>query len=109
MPPKMSPVGFIPRKWPGCTMPGGMPTRGIVHNGSGATALPADYRISVTTLISAQNLISHKVTVEKRGETPYGTRSYLPGGAVSENRGGEEAGCPPVFLVRKAARKTLLL
>jgi len=51
----------------------------------------------------------HKVTVEKRGETPYGTRSYLPGGAASENRGGEEAGCPPVFLVRKAARKTLLL
>jgi hypothetical protein len=26
-----------------------------------------------------------------------------------ENGGGEEAGCPPVFLVRKAARKTLLL
>jgi len=52
---------------------------------------------------------SHKVTVEKRGETPYGTRSYLPGGAAPENGGGEEAGCPPVFLVRKAARKTLLL
>src|ERR1700689_4420380 len=38
---------------------------------------------------------SHKVTVEKRGETPYGTRSYLPGGAASENRGGEEAGLSP--------------
>jgi len=25
---------------------------------------------------------SRKVTVEKRGETPYGTRSYLPGGAA---------------------------
>ena len=48
---------------------------------------------------------SRKVTVEKRGETPYGTRSYLPGGAASENRGGEEAGCTPVFLVRKVARK----
>ena len=42
-----------------------------------------------------------KFQVEKRGGTPYGTRSYLPGGAPSGKPGGEEAGCPPVFLARK--------
>jgi hypothetical protein len=41
---------------------------------------------------------SHKVTVEKRGETPYGTRSYLPGGAASENRAARRQVVPPCSL-----------
>src|SRR5882672_2683913 len=43
--------------------------------------------------------------VEKRREPPYRTRSYLPGGAASGNRGSEEAGCPPVFLGREARKE----
>ena len=109
MPPKISPVVFIPRKWPGCTIPGGMPTRGIVHNGSGGNAASGELSHFCDNSYIGTKSDSHKVTVEKRGETPYRTRSYLPGGAASESRGGEEAGCPPVFLVRKAARKMLLL
>jgi hypothetical protein len=46
--------------------------------------------------------------VEKRTGTPYRTRSYLLGGAASGNLGGEEAGYPPVFLTRMAARNMLL-
>ena len=45
--------------------------------------------------------IFHKFRVEKRERTPYRTHSYLSGGAASANRGGEEAGCPPVFLRRE--------
>lgn len=42
-----------------------------------------------------------KFPVEKRGGTPYRTRSCLRAAQPSGNRGGEEAGFPPAFLVRK--------
>jgi len=60
-------------------MPGGMPTRGIVHNGSGATPLPANYHISVTNSYIGTKSDSRKVTVEKRGEDAV-WYSQLPAG-----------------------------
>jgi hypothetical protein len=47
----------------------------------------------------------HKFQVEKREGTPYRTGSYLPGGAALGKPGREEAGCPPVFLRRKAVEE----
>jgi len=40
--------------------------------------------------------------VENLKGTPYGTRSYLSGGAALGNQGGEEAGCPPGVPFAKA-------
>jgi hypothetical protein len=82
-----------------------MPTPGIVHN---HTKLWAFGQVCTTKrlLHGTKNKFA-KFPVEKLAGTPYGTRSYLPGGTVSENRIVRRQGLPPVFLVRKVARKTL--
>ena len=74
-----------------------MPTRGIVHNGrvSRIGNEPPHFR-HVST--SVQKRISAKFTVEKRNRTPYGTRSYLLGGAAWETRARESRLFPPCSL-----------
>jgi hypothetical protein len=82
-----------------------MPTPGIVHNRTRLWALDQDCAPTVGHVGTKNNFA--KFPVEKPSRTPYGTRSYLPG-AQSQKPDREEAGFPPVFLVRKVARKTLL-
>jgi len=82
-----------------------LPTPGIVHNRTRLWTFGWDTAKTFATWV--QKASSQKFPVEKLAGTPYGTRSYLPGGTVSENRTVRRQGFPPVFLVRKVARKTL--
>jgi hypothetical protein len=56
-----------------------------------------------------RNWFPHKFAVEKRRTTPYGNRSYLPGGAALGNRGAKRQANPPCSRRRKTARNMLLI
>ena len=94
MPPKISPVVFIQENGPVALCREECPREELYTTARGNAALGELSHFCDHSYIGTKS-DSHKVTVEKRGETPYGTRSYLPGGAASENRGGEEAGLSP--------------
>ena len=67
------------------------PTRGIVHNSWEGLK-------KGTFASTGEKTHFPKFRVEKREGTPYAPRSYLPGGAASENRAARRQVIPPCSL-----------
>jgi len=74
---------------------------GIVHNRTKRGSREAKM---------GESRFPHNFRVEKRRGRPYGTRSYLPGGAAYGKMGqrGKQV-CPPMIPARKHARNVLLV